>query len=309
MTSNQRRQLEQRVSHVQWHVDMGIHSTFKVGGRVDALVKVKTRGELASFLVWAEAEGISWTILGGGSNILVVTRHVKGMFFQLGDRFTEIQVAGKRETAGNIFVSVGAGCRLGKLVSFCSQKSLTGMEWATGIPGTVGGAIRMNAGAHGSQMADIVHSVMLMDHTGQEWEVPAEEITFGYRTTCLPRESAGQRYVITGCTLQLTSGEAQQVQQRCREYAHWRKLHQPGGSGSAGSFFKNPKDDSAGRLIEAVGLKGFQLGGAKISDKHANFIINNGGAVPQDIINLMELIQEKVETEIGVQLEPEVHIY
>lgn len=309
MINNQRRQLEQRVSQVQWHVDMGIHSTFKVGGRVDALVKVKTRDELVAFLVWAEAEGIPWTILGGGSNVLVVTRHVEGIFLQLGDGFKEIRATEKKDTAGNIYVSVGGGCRLGKLVSFCSQKALTGMEWATGIPGTVGGAIRMNAGAHSSQMADIVHSVMLMDHTGQAWEVPAEEIAFGYRTTSLPRESGGQRYVIVGCTLQLASGEAQQVQKRCREYAHWRKLHQPGGSGSAGSFFKNPENDSAGRLIEAVGLKGFQLGGAKISEKHANFIINNGGAVPQDIIHLMELIQEKVKTETGVQLEPEVHIY
>ena len=311
MIDSQRKQLEQRISQVQWDVDMGSRSTFKVGGRAEALVKVKDRGELSALLAWAESNGVPWAILGGGSNILVVTDRFEGMFLQLGDGFTEIRVAEKKATAaaGYVFITVGGGCRLGQLVSFCSQKALAGMEWATGIPGTVGGAIRMNAGAHGSQMADIVHSVTLVAQTGQVLEVPAEEIAFGYRTTCFPRESAGQRYVIVGCTLQLASGDAEQVKGRCREYAHWRKEHQPGGAGSAGSFFKNPQDDSAGRLIEAIGLKGFQLRGAKISGKHANFIINNGDAVPQDIVELMEFIQKKVKEETGVQLEPEVHIY
>ena len=310
MIDRQRKQLKQRVSQVEWDVNMGNHSTLKVGGRVDALVKVKTRNELGDLLVWAETDGVPWAIVGGGSNILVASKRVEGIFLQLGDGFKEIQVADKKATAaGNVFVSVGGGCRLGQLVSFCSQKALAGMEWATGIPGTVGGAIRMNAGAHGSQMADIVSSVILVAQTGQILEIPAQDITFGYRTTRLPRESAGERYVIVGCTLQLTSGKAEQVKKRCREYAHWRKQHQPGGAGSAGSFFKNPEDDSAGRLIEAVGLKGLQLGGAKISNKHANFIINNGNAVPQDIVHLMELIQHKVKAKTGVQLDPEVHIY
>ena len=309
MTDNQRKQLEQRVSQVQWDVNMGVHSTFKVGGKVDALVTVKTRDELADLLVWAQTSRVPWTILGGGSNILVVTRRVEGMFLQLGDGFKVIRVADKKAAAGNVFVSAGGGCKLGKLVSFCSQKGLAGMEWATGIPGTVGGAIRMNAGAHGGQIADGMHSVILMNPNGQVSEVPAQEIVFGYRTTCLPRESAGQRYVIVGCILQLASGKAAEIKERCREYAQWRKLHQPGGAGSAGSFFKNPENDSAGRLIEAVGLKGFQLRGAKISSKHANFIINNGDAVPQDIMHLMELIQQQVKAKTGVQLEPEVHIY
>jgi len=196
MIDSQRKQLEQRISQVQWDVDMGSRSTFKVGGRAEALVKVKDRGELSALLAWAESNGVPWAILGGGSNILVVTDRFEGMFLQLGDGFTEIRVAEKNATAaaGYVFITVGGGCRLGQLVSFCLQKALAGMEWATGIPGTVGGAIRMNAGAHGSQMADIVHSVTLVAQTGQVLEVPAEEIAFGYRTTCFPRDQTRSRY-------------------------------------------------------------------------------------------------------------------
>lgn len=283
------------------------YSTFRTGGRATALVEVEEKNELAWLLGWLSREALPWQVLGGGSNILVASDPFPGVFVRLGGTFTEsklVESAGKEKR-----VEAGAGCRLGKLVTFCRREGLAGLEWAVGIPGTVGGAVQMNAGAHGGQIADSLLAVTVVDQAGEAQHIRAVDIDFGYRTTTFPAGITGSRCIVTCAVFALHPGDGDAIEQKCREYTEWRKLHQPLGKGSAGSFFKNPPGDAAGRLIEAAGLKGIRIGGALVSDQHANFIVNTGTATPQDIAALQEFVQQRVKKQFGIFLEPEVHIY
>lgn len=304
MNAHQRQHLAKYCRKVQWDVPMDRYSTFRTGGRATALVQVEEKNELAWLLGWLTQEEIHWQVLGGGSNILVASNPFSGVFVQLAGTFASIKlIEGAREKRR---VEVGAGCSLGKLATFCRRECLTGLEWAVGIPGTVGGAIKMNAGAHGGQIADSLFAVTVFNQAGEEQYLRASDIDFAYRTTTFP---TGTRYIVTCSVFDLPAGDGNGIEQKCREYAGWRKQHQPINKGSAGSFFKNPPGDAAGRLIEAAGLKGLQVGGALVSEQHANFIVNTGTATPQDIVALQELVQQKVEEQFGILLEPEVHIY
>lgn len=308
MTDRQRKELAQLVKQVEWDVDMGLHSTFRTGGRADALVGVETVAELCGVLAWATAEGVKNHVLGGGSNILVVGPRFTGMFIQLTGALAQLSLADAAQPQQTA-LHCGAGCRLGQVVAFCIQHALTGMEWAIGIPGTLGGAVRMNAGAHGQEIADVVGRVELVSREGELLTFAAEDIIFGYRSSTFPGEAERGGYIYTGTVLWLVPGPVEQIQAKCRQYSRWRRAHQPGGAGTAGSFFKNPLGESAGRLIEAAGLKGFCRGGAQVSPQHANFIVNTGSAEPRDILELKDIVQQKVQAETGIWLEPEVHIY
>jgi UDP-N-acetylmuramate dehydrogenase len=213
------------------------------------------------------------------------------------------------EPAGeDSLVHVHAGCSLAAFLGWCARKELGGLEFMAGIPGTVGGAIRMNAGAFGHAIGERLAVVHCLTADGEQRAVRREEALFTYRSTRLPGEPA-EKLLITGGVFRLQPGDGREIADRCREIAEQRRSKQPRGVGSAGSFFKNPEGDFAGRLIEQAGLKGLAHGGAMVSPKHANFIVNTGGAVPEDIIGLMEEVRRKVWQHSGVLLEPEVRIY
>lgn len=305
MNSRQRTELATLCRSIRWDVDMAVHSTFRTGGVVEAMVETGSSEELATLLQWLHREQIPWHVVGGGSNILVTNRLHQGVFIRLRGTMRESVV----EPAGDgCRVSVHAGCSLAVLVGWCARNNLSGLEFMAGIPGSVGGAIRMNAGAFGHAISEVLETVHCMTGQGEPAAVAREEAKFAYRSTRLPGEPAS-KMLITGGVFRMQTADGRQVTDRCREIIDQRRHKQPHGLGSAGSFFKNPEGDFAGRLIEQAGLKGLMSGKAMVSPQHANFIVNTGGAVPEDIINLMEEVQRKVLQQSGVLLEPEVHIY
>lgn len=287
---------------------MATYSTFRAGGVVEALVEVHAEDELVTLLPWLGQQRIPWQVIGGGSNILVATRRHQGVFIRLRGSVRNAVVI-EQADAGNdsVLVSVPAGCSLAAFVGWCSKKSLDGLTFMAGIPGSVGGAVRMNAGAFGHSIGELVQSVRGISATGAILEIPRDKMAFAYRSTRLPGEKEGA-VLITGVVLSMHPGEQEQITSRCREIIAQRKQKQPQGVASAGSFFKNPVGDFAGRLIERAGLKGLVQGRAMVSPKHANFIVNTGGAEPEDIVLLMEKVRQKVWQQSGVLLEPEVRI-
>ena len=308
MNSRQRAELAALCLVVHWDVSMASHSTFRAGGLVEAMVEPAGTAELGDLLRWLHRERLPWRALGGGSNILVASRYHEGVFIRLRGSVRAIQAeplaAGEAE---GMLVTVDAGCCLPAFVSWCAGRGLTGLECMAGIPGSVGGAIRMNAGAFDHAIGEALRTVTCIDGQGTLREIPQEAINFAYRTTRLPGEP-GERWLICRGAFLLQQADRQQLTARCRDIVARRRQKQPAGVGSAGSFFKNPEGDFAGRLIEQAGLKGLTRGGAMVSPKHANFIVNTGGAEPEDILELMREVRERVFSHSGVLLEPEVHI-
>ena len=287
---------------------MASHSTFRAGGVVEAMAEPADSGQLAAVVRWLHREGVAWRAIGGGSNILVASRYHEGVFIRLRgsvrDLCPEPVSAGGRQGSQ---VTVEAGCSLAAFVSWCAGRGLTCLEFMAGIPGSVGGAIRMNAGAFAHAIGEALHSVTCLSAQGEFREMARDEIAFAYRSTRLPGEP-GERWLICRGVFVLQQADQQELTARCRDIVACRREKQPAGVGSAGSFFKNPEGDFAGRLIEQAGLKGLSRGKAMVSPKHANFIVNTGGAEPEDIIALMQEVRERVFTHSGVLLEPEVHI-
>lgn len=305
MNRRQRTELAVLCPSVRWNVDMAAYSTFRTGGTVEALIESGSPSELTLLLNWLHRENIPWHVVGGGSNILITNREHRGVFIRLRGTGKDISV---EMTAAGGRVTVPAGCSLGALLGWCIRHHLGGLEFMAGIPGSVGGAIRMNAGAFGRAIGEVLLSVHCLTGQGGEMTVAREAAVFAYRSTRLPGEP-GNRIVITSGVFSLHHADGRQVAARCREFVAQRKSKQPRGVGSAGSFFKNPEGDFAGRLIEQAGLKGLTCGRAMVSPQHANFIVNTGGAAPEDIIGLMEEVRRQVWHHSGVLLEPEVQIY
>ena len=308
MNSRQRAVLTALCPSTRWEVSMASHSTFRAGGVVEAMAEPADSGQLAAVVRWLHREGVAWRAIGGGSNILVASRYHEGVFIRLRgsvrDLCPEPVSAGGRQGSQ---VTVEAGCSLAAFVSWCAGQGLRGLECLAGIPGSVGGAIRMNAGAFDHAIGEALCTVTCIDGQGTLREIPQEAINFAYRTTRLPGEP-GERWLICRGAFLLQQADRQQLTARCRDIVARRRQKQPAGVGSAGSFFKNPEGDFAGRLIEQAGLKGLTRGGAMVSPKHANFIVNTGGAEPEDILELMREVRERVFSHSGVLLEPEVHI-
>lgn len=288
---------------------MGQYSTFKSGGKAAALIDVLNAKELQHLLCWLQTHSIAWRIIGGGSNILVPEHGFAGIIIRLRGEFksiTSIQQNLQQTENGCTCVYAGAGCSIAGFLAWNIRNSLTGLEFLTGIPGTVGGGVRMNAGAWGKSISDTLYSVIFSDRNGNAHEVKAEDIHFSYRTMEFPADWSSHA-VITGARFLLQKGDKRKIIQSCRDITRKRREKQPANFPSAGSFFKNPQGDTAGRLIEAAGLKGLQKGNAMVSEKHANFIINTGSATALDIVDLMQEVQQKVYQFSGIMLEPEVH--
>ncbi len=288
---------------VLWDCPMARFSSLKAGGPAKAVVHPRSSEELGQLIKGLNRKGVPWRVIGRGSNILVTEKGYNGVVVVFGQDFSKISFSSVGE--GIFEVIVEAGCSLNLLLGFCRENSLTGLEFCSGIPGSVGGAIVTNAGIPGKDISQVIRAVTLMDHYGDCHDLPREKLSFSYRGWNLKEEMI----VVTG-KFRLEKGDPAEIDKACRKYLQNRKAKQPSSVASAGSFFKNPPGAAAaGALIEQAGLKGTEVGGARVSEKHANFIINTGNATAEDILALMRIVQERVFTVSGVHLEPEVHIF
>lgn len=274
------------------------YTSIKIGGPADYFIEVDTQEALAAVLGLLERWRTSFILIGNGSNVLISDRGVRGAVVHLTGEFKQ---ALWREAGELVWLEAGAACAVTQLVREATRKGYTGLEFAEGIPGTVGGALFMNAGAYGSEFEKVVDQVDALDAHGQPVKYSREQMTFTYRDSHLP---AGM--VVTRARLRLSRQEAAQVSSKLRELVGKRKSSQPSGFPNSGSMFRNPPGDFAGRLIEAAGLKGQRVGQAQISARHANFIVNLGGAKADDVRQLMELAKIQVRRQFGVELVAEV---
>ena len=288
---------------VQWDCPLAGYTSFAIGGPAEAVVKVRDRRELAALLGFFGRTRVPWRIIGKGTNLLVRDEGFAGVIILLGDGFQQLEFGPRR--SGRCVVMVGAGCSLAKAAAVCMDRGLAGLEFAGGIPGTVGGAVIMNAGAWGGNMAAVIRTVTVL-HADGERVLGRDGLDFGYRCWRDFARLCG-RAIVVAVELDLKEDDPQQIRRRHAALQAKRRAGQPPGQGNAGSFFRNPAQAAAGRLIEAAGLKGARVGGAMVSERHANFLVNTGGATAADVLALMRLVQDTVRRDSGVELEPEVH--
>ncbi|MDH3349108.1 MAG: UDP-N-acetylmuramate dehydrogenase, partial [Desulfobulbaceae bacterium] len=291
-----------------WNESMEAHSTLKAGGRAEALVNVSTKKELSTLLRWLTNNSISHRIIGRGSNILVSEKGLAGVTIKLRGEFNSIsnpEPLRNNKSNKKYALKVGAGCSLSRLLNHCTRNELGGSEFLVGIPGSLGGGVYMNAGACGKSISEIIEWVDIIDIHGDINRLSGHQLHFSYRNSIFQEQSMNA-CIILFVGLNLIKIPAQDIQNTCRQYLSQRVGKQPSALGSAGSFFKNPIGDSAGRLIEAAGLKGHYRGYAMVSPVHANFIVNTGQASADDISKLMTEVQQRVFDHSGVLLEPEV---
>ena len=286
---------------ILWSCPMARYSTFKAGGPAAALIEPRSIEELASLVRGLREQKIKWMVVGGGSNILVTDEGFAGVVLHLGRAFGAIAEVDSQD--GAVRVTVEAGCSLARLVNWCLEREFSGLEFAAGIPGSIGGAVVMNAGAWGREIGSLVEQVTVIDGAGNLVELAGASIPFRYRSWGLAEQ------VVAAVTLRLEKAARHEIEAQCHELARRRRGTQPLDKPSAGSFFKNPPDGpAAGKLIQDAGLKGYRIGDAMVSPKHANFIVNMGHATAGDILALMDVVLEKVAAMSGIWLEPEVRI-
>ena len=278
-----------------FHEPMSKYTTFRVGGEAECMVIVQTEEELAKLIPYLNQIEQEYFILGNGSNLLVGDKGYRGIIVKLGGPMEDVHVEGCRVVAG-------AGALLSKTAAAARANSLTGMEFAAGIPGSMGGAIVMNAGAYEGEMKQIVESVRVMNRDGQIMTLDNDTMEFGYRTSIIQNRP----YIALEASLRLAAGEEAQIGARMEELARLRKSKQPLEYPSAGSTFKRPEGNYAGKLIMDAGLRGYRIGGAQVSNKHCGFVINTGNAAAADIREVIEEVQERVKDKFHVSLEPEV---
>ena len=271
------------------------HTTFRVGGNADYFVEPKTEEEVKNVVSLCKSEEMPYFILGNGSNLLVGDKGYRGVIIQICKEMNQIEVQGTS-------LLVQAGALLSKVGSAALKAGLTGFEFASGIPGTMGGAVFMNAGAYGGEMKDILAEVTVLDERGEVRVLKKEELGLGYRTSAVAKKG----YVVLSARVELQSGDKKKIEARMQELKVQRTTKQPLEYPSAGSTFKRPEGYFAGKLISDSGLRGFQVGGAQVSEKHCGFVINKENATASDIVELMNQVIEKVQNEFGVTLEPEV---
>lgn len=271
------------------------HTTFRVGGNADYFVMPRTIEEVQYVVALCKNENLPYYILGNGSNLLVGDKGYRGVIIQIYKEMNTIIVEGE-------CICAQAGALLSKVGSMALESSLAGFEFAAGIPGAVGGAVVMNAGAYGGEMKDILLSATVLTEDGKVLELSNEELELGYRTSIVAKKN----YIVLGAKFGLQKGDKAEIRAKMDELKTKRVTKQPLEYPSAGSTFKRPEGYFAGKLIEDAGLRGFQVGGAQVSVKHCGFVINKGDATAADVVELMNQVSEKVYQEFGVTLEPEV---
>lgn len=275
---------------------MSRHTTFRVGGPAEIFVQ-PDHASLPGILRLCQRYEIPYYIIGNGSNLLVGDEGIPGLVIEMLTPGADIRIEGDKITAG-------AGILLSKIANRAADYGLTGMEFAAGIPGTLGGAVVMNAGAYGREMKDILESVTVIDAEGNEKVLNLKELDLGYRKSCILQNG----YIVMKAVLALSHGEREEIRSKIKELQSKRLEKQPLEYPSAGSTFKRPKGYFAGKLIMDAGLRGYKVGGAQVSEKHCGFVINKGGATAKDICQLMQEVSDRVKQEFGVTLEPEVKL-
>lgn len=286
-----------QAENVQKDAPMSAYTTFQIGGPADLLIEPENIESLSKLIKLCRKENVPFMVMGAGSNLLVSDRGIDGVVFRLSRGFDEISIAGTQ-------VIAGAGISLAKLAKSVQRAGLSGLEFASGIPGTLGGAVVMNAGAYGGEMKDVVTEVTYLNSDGEIETVAGEALDFSYRHSVF---SGGGKYVLSAkmCLLPKAS---EKIAETMRELNRRRKEKQPLEKPSAGSVFKRPEGFFAGKLVEDAGLKGVTVGGAGVSEKHAGFIVNNGGATCGDVVELVEKIKSTVQEKFGVTLETEIRV-
>ncbi len=271
------------------------HTTFRVGGPADCLVEIESTEQLRKIQKYLRLVEEPYTILGNGSNLLVGDKGYRGVVLQIGNKMSDILVNGNT-------ITVKAGALLSKTAKAALDHGLTGLEFASGIPGSIGGAVVMNAGAYGGEMKQVITSVTVLDQEGEELVLDNATMEFGYRTSVIKHRP----FLVTEVTLELTPGDPTVIKSTMDDLAARRREKQPLEYPSAGSTFKRPEGHYAGQLIMEAGLRGFQIGGACVSDKHCGFVINIGTASAADVLDVIHYVQQTVKEKFDITLEPEV---
>ena len=274
---------------------MRLHTTFRVGGPARLFVTPKTAEELQGIIACCREAQVPYYIIGNGSNLLVSDQGYEGVVIQIFKEMNEIRIEGEEIVAQ-------AGALLSTVAARAAEASLTGFEFAAGIPGTLGGACVMNAGAYGGEMKDVLTEVQALTREGEILTIPKDELELGYRTSVIAKKG----YIVLEAKLRLEKGEEADIRARMEDLKNRRVTKQPLEYPSAGSTFKRPEGYFAGKLIQDAGLGGFQVGGAQVSEKHCGFVINKDQATAADIAELIRQVQAKVKEDSGVDLEPEV---
>ena len=279
---------------------MGKYTSFKIGGPAECLIKIKSTEELKKVLELASKNNIPITVIGNGSNVLVLDEGISGITLMIKIEGVSFQTLDDEK----FVVKVGAGEKIAKVGRMFLNNSLTGFEEISGIPGTFGGAVRMNAGAHGKEMKDIVKSVTCIDYFGNEKTFSNQDMKFKYRKSVLKEE----KYIVTEVEIELEKGKQEEIKAKMNEYAKFRKEKQPLEYPSAGSTFKRGEDFITAKLIDEAGLKGYSVGDAEVSTKHAGFVINKGNATAKDVLELINKVKEEVYKKFQKKIELEVEI-
>ena len=283
--------------NVRFDEPMKNHTTFKIGGPADAFVEAINAEEIKKVIAYCKEKNIPYMIMGNGSNMLVGDKGIQGVVIQVSKRMNNVEINGET-------VKAEAGIMMSALASAVLRAELSGFETLSGIPGTLGGGIYMNAGAYGGEIKDVVESVTYIDESGEIRTADKSELDFSYRHSMFETGD----YVILSCTMKLKKGNYDEIKAAIQDYNKRRSDKQPLAMPSAGSTFKRPEGYFAGKLIQDSGLMGYSIGGAQVSEKHAGFVVNKGGATAADVLNLIKYVQDTVEEKFGVRLEPEVRL-
>jgi len=276
---------------------MSRHTSWRIGGPADYFAEPADPGDLCRALVWARDNGLPVTVIGNGTNLLVSDSGVRGLVLKLGSGLSGIEIEG-------VVINAGAGAPLPRLANMALQAGLSGFEFLAGIPGTVGGALLMNAGANGCSVGERVLRVETVDYEGHAATFEKNELEFKYRKSCLSRRNL----IITGASFEGLFRPGEEIKRKMDDYLNRRRNTQPLEQPNAGSVFKNPPGDSAGRLIESAGCKEMRVGAIQVSPRHANFFVNLGGGTAADVLSLVRAVQSAVEEQCGVKLLLEVQM-
>ena len=284
-----------KVEQVKKDEPMKIHTTFRVGGPASYFVTPETEEEVAKVIEVCTQENVPYYIVGNGSNLLVSDQGYEGVIIQIYKQMNQVEITENE-------IHAQAGALLSMIANRAMEAELTGFEFAAGIPGTLGGACVMNAGAYGGEMKDVLKEVTVLTDEGEFLTIPKEELELGYRTSVIAKKG----YIVIEAVLELKSGNADEIRAYMDELKEKRITKQPLEYPSAGSTFKRPEGYFAGKLIQDSGLKGFTVGGAQVSEKHSGFVINKGNATAADVMELIRQVTAKVKEDTGVTMEPEV---
>lgn len=289
---------EMNIGTVRENEPLASHTTIKIGGPADLFIEPSSIENLEKAMTKIREAGVKWTAIGRGSNLLVSDKGIEGVVIKLGTGLDEVEVKGTK-------VRVGSGTSIVALALAMSRQGLSGLEFASGIPGSVGGAVYMNAGAHGSDISRILEKAYILFEDGKmEW-LSVEEMQFSYRTSVLQKVRPG---VVVEAVFNLQEGDKESIKAVIKKNKDYRKDTQPWSSPCAGSIFRNPLPNYAGQLVEKAGLKGYSIGGAQISEMHGNFIVNAGDAKAEDVLALIEHVKKTIWDLYEIEMETEVEI-